>query len=408
MNRVARASRTRRRGSSQSAMATIKSRTSKARASRPDALAIGDRHVSARTKMVRFLNGKCRSKLARSVAMCKPIAQGFRCNKPMLCDSCWVADSYSAQASATGRAFVALVANPHLMFVHATLGAGTFPTWQSGVAAVQETLARLRRNGPSSWKRVRGGYWVLEIERRENGAYAPHLHAILAFDATDPPRSFRSVGFDWARVMRQVRLPNRTFDPANDHDALHAELRESQRITPLHAYGIHSGFKLPNRTSDLRQVMEHVWRVVGYARKSKRVASGGTSQETRHLSMTARLAIHEARVRRRNSFGVLRASWGFGVDLQKLGEVVARALHFGPSETAVSESRLVPIASPPPRAVIEFLRNVKSSKDPSLRFIARRALRVSRSLALVGSKPPHLREKERRARCGRGQGDESS
>lgn len=339
--------------------------------------------------------------------MCRPIAQGFRCNKPMLCDSCWVADSYSAQASATGRAFVALVGNPNLMFVHATLGAGTFPTWQSGVAAVRETLVRLRRNGPSSWKRVRGGYWVIEIERRENGGYAPHLHAVLAFDAGDPPRSFKSVGFDWARMMRRVRLPNRAFDRADGRDRLHAELMESQRITPLHAYGNHTGFELPNRTSDLSGVVEHVWRVVGYARKSKRVASGGTSQETRHLSMTARLEIHEERVRRRDSFGVLRAPSGFGVDLHKLGEVIARALRFGPSEHAVSESRLVPLASPPPHAVIEYVRGVKSSKDPSLRFIARRALRVSRSLAPVGSKPPHLREKERRARCARGQGDEA-
>lgn len=386
-------------------MATVKSRTSSARATRPDAFAHGDRHATARKRLVRFLNGKGRFRVARSVAMCRPIAQGFRCNKPMLCDSCWVADTYAAQASATGRAFMALVDNPHLIFVHATLGAGTFPTWQKGVEAVRKTLARLRRNGPSSWKRVRGGYWVLEIERRENGSYAPHLHAILAFDATDPPRSFKSVGFDWARMMRRVRLPSKALDRDDKHDRLLAELTDSQNITPLHAYGHHTGFALPNQTSDLRRVLRHVWRVVGYGRKSKRVSKGGTSRDTRHLSMTARLEIHEEKVRRRDSFGVLRALPGLGVDLQKLGDVLARALRFGPSRRGISESRLVPLASPPPLSVVGYLRGVKASEHPSLSAIARKALRVSRSLDLAGSKLPHIEEKARRARRAKSPGD---
>lgn len=408
MNRAACASTTRKRCSSKSPMATGKRRASTVGASRPDAPTVGDRHSTARRDMARFLHGKGMPTLARSVAMCRPMSLGFRCNKPMLCDSCWVADSYRTQASVVGRVFMALAGNPNLLFVHATLGAGTFRTWQEGVDAIRQTLVRLRRRGPTSWKRLKGGCWVIEIERRESGAYAPHLHAILAFDATNPPKSFKRVGFDWARMMRKVRRPNSPQHPAGKADALLTELMLSQYVECLHAYGSHEGSRLPEQTEDFVDVLDHVWRVVGYARKSKRVSLGGTSNETRHLSMTSRLEIHEAIVRRRDSFGELRAGPGFGIDLEKLGGLLARSLKLGPHTRAVSESGLVPLATPPPREVIEYLRDVASSRHPSLCAIARSALRVSRRLACVRSKPQHLRQKEMRVRTLRGRSAERS
>jgi len=321
--------------------------------------------------------------LALRLDWCRRPPHSFKCNMPWLCDRCWISDTYRAQVQILGRAFYVLLENADTIFAHASLGVGSCRKWEDGDELISKTLSRLSKKRSKVWSLVPGGAWVKEIEYRERGGYAPHLHMLLAFDPAHAPRWWKSPRNTWARTARAVAKPDVPFDPCSLDDRLYAELRRTGEVRLLDVYDCPETLDLPAQGADLSDVLAALWDIIGYGRKSELVARSGPSQKTRRLAPRARLALHKARLRRRGLFGVFRCPGAKGMDFTDLGTLLARALKLGPFAHlhAPAESGCSKTSHVPSGAILELLRDATHSPNASLRDVAARTLDVARRLA---------------------------
>lgn len=351
---------------------------------------LADLRRKALTEMVMTLRDSDEHRLAFRLDWCRRPPHSFKCNMPWLCDRCWISDTFRAQVQLLGRAYSVLLRNPDTIFAHASLGVGSCRNWEDGDALISKTLSRLSKKRSNVWSLVAGGAWVKEIEYRERGGYAPHLHMLLAFDPAHAPRWWKSPRNTWARTARAVAKPDVPFDPSSLDDRLYAELRRTGEVRLLDVYDCPATLDLPAQGADLSDVLAALWDIIGYGRKSELVARSGPSQKTRRLAPRARLALHKARLRRRGLFGVFRCPGAKGMDFTELGTLLARALTLGPFAHlhAPAESGCSKTSPVPSTAILELLRDAMQSPNASLRDIASRVLDV----------PDHLPRPRKRVR----------
>lgn len=191
---------------------------------------------------VAFLIEQGELKLANRVRGCSRAKLGLLpCNLPPFCRQCAGVSKLRFEDHVTALCQLALEEMPTLMFLAGDFTVGETKTIEAGLNVVKVVLTNLRVKPLKVWAMVVGLIYTIEIAKSPRGRWWVHVHAFLAIDARQQPRSIRSLASAWARRTRVVRWPKIPFEPRSGLDRRFNRLTAHQRVAPLHAYSRESG-----------------------------------------------------------------------------------------------------------------------------------------------------------------------
>jgi len=177
--------------------------------------------------------------------------------------------------------------------------------FKSQVLALKKRLKRLLRKRKGAWSKVRGIMWWIEPARGAGGRWRSHIHAVVAFDERDAPRSPRCLILKWAHDHR-AELSAPWSRDRWESDRKYLPIITHQDIKPLHCYRqsklssrVESSCNPVLRLSDVMEVAE-------YSRTDRRPKSSNPEVRTVPLSVDDRVHITLLGLRLRDCQGVFR------------------------------------------------------------------------------------------------------
>ena len=266
---------------------------------------------SQRRQIAARLDRQGRRDIALKVYCCAPkddALGAYPCNKPLCCGYCAAVAGFMERRDRSARALLALEANPNLAFYYMTLTTHDSVDFEPQIRALKKRMKKLLRRRKGAWSKVRGLEWWIEPARGANGKWRSHIHAVVAFDERDIPRSPRCLILKWAHDHRaELSAPwsrNRW-----ESDRKYRAFIDHQDIKPLYCY---TPSKLSSRVDSscnpvfrLLDVME----VAEYSRRDRRLESSNPDVRTVPLSADDRVHIALLGLRLRGCTGAF-----FGVD----------------------------------------------------------------------------------------------